>query len=295
MAETFTRTFRVRWSDINAVGQVHLSEYFRYLIETAVDWGTTLGLSSAESEALGLVWVIRETEMNFFRPLYRDELFECSIWLVDWRLVRGTRCFEIRLKDGGALIAQAVQEVVVLDGKTLRPVAAPAYLMDKAKIENPPLFPHQKFPKFQTQREAAFEFKREVEWRDLDSQEHVNNANYLEFAEDAAAQALAAVGWSPAHFKAQGLVVVNRRVHIQYQSPASWGEKLDVVAYLVDLKPASGTWYIVIERKSNHEPILQCTLEWSLANRIGGEEQLLPESMFRDLRKKVAIAGTIPN
>lgn len=291
MAETFTRTFRVRWSDINAIGQVHLSEYFRYLIETAVDWGATIGLSSADSEELGLAWVIRETEMNFYRPLYHDESFECSIWLVDWRRVRGTRCFEIRLKDGGALVAQAVQEVVVLDGKTLRPVAAPEHLMEKAKIENPRLIPHQKFPKFQTQRAAAFEFKREVEWRDLDSQEHVNNANYVEFAENAAAQALAAQGWSPAHFKTRGLVVVNRRVHIQYQSPASWGERLDVVAYLVDLKPTGGTWYIVIERDSNHESIVQCTLEWSLADRTGGEGQILSGSLFRSLLQKVAIAG----
>jgi len=52
MSKYFTRTFRVGWSEINTIGQVHLSEYFRYVIETAWDWGATVGLSIAESEDL---------------------------------------------------------------------------------------------------------------------------------------------------------------------------------------------------------------------------------------------------
>jgi len=290
MSKYFTRTFRVGWSEINTIGQVHLSEYFRYVIETAWDWGATVGLSIAESEVLGLAWVIRESEINLYRPLCPNDIFELTIWLVDWRRVRGTRCFELLLKDGGELVAKGVQEIVSLDLKTLRPVATPVHIIDNLRIENPRVIQHQKFPKFQTQPEAAFVIQRTVEWQDLDSLEHVNNANYVAFAEEATVQALAELGWSPSHFKTQGFVVVNQRVHIQYQSPASWGETLEVVTYLVELKPIGATWYIEIERTSDREPIVQCIIEWSLANRISGEEQILPESLFRVLKKKVAIA-----
>lgn len=89
----FTRTFRVRWSALNAVGQVDLSEYFRYVVETAWDWGATIGLNIAESDELGLAWVIREAEINFYRPLGSNDIFDLTIWLVDWRRVRGIRCF----------------------------------------------------------------------------------------------------------------------------------------------------------------------------------------------------------
>jgi YbgC/YbaW family acyl-CoA thioester hydrolase len=293
MSKYFTRTFRVRWSEINSIGQVHLSEYFRYLVETAWDFGAENGLSIAESEELGLAWVIRETEINLFKPLYPNDIFEFTIWLVDWRRVRGTRCFELLLKDRGDIVAQGTQEIVALDSKTLRPAAPPEHLMENFRIENPRVFQHQKFPKLPTQREAAFVIQRDVEWRDLDSLEHVNNANYAEFAEDATALVLAAVGWSPSQFKTQGFVVVNKRVHIQYQSPASWGETLDVATYLVELKPTGGVWYIEIERKSNHESIAQCMIEWSLADRISREEQILPESLSLALKKKVAIAENI--
>jgi len=293
MAKTFTRTFRVRWSEINAVGQVHLSEYFRYVIETAWDWGATIGISFTESEERGLAWIIREAEINLYRPLYTHDIFELTIWLVDWRRVHGRRCFELKLKDSGELIAQGTQEVVSLDLKSMRPVATPDYIIESLRLENPRVFSHQKFPKFQLRPDSAFLIQRNVEWRDLDSQEHVNNANYVAFAEDAAVGALAALGWSPAHFKNQSLVLANKRVQIQYQSSASWGERLDVVTHLVELKPTGGVWYIQIERASDREPVARCLIEWSLANRMSGKEQILPESLFRVLKEKLAIAENV--
>jgi len=291
MSKSFTRTFRVRWSEINAIGQVYLSEYFRYVIETAWDWGATIGLSITETEELGYVWVIRETEMNLFRPLCAHDIFELTIWLADWRRVHGTRGFEIVRKDEGIVVAQGIQEVVSLDSKTLRPVAMPEHIIERARIENPIIIEHQKFPIFQTQSEAAFVTQRAVEWRDLDSLDHVNNANYVAFAEEATTQVLAGVGWSPSHFKNQGFSIANKRVQIQYQSPASWGEMLDVSTSLVKLKPSGGVWYVEFKRTTDRESIAQCILEWSLANRISGEEQLLPESLFRVLNQRVAITG----
>ncbi len=216
-----------------------------------------------------------------------------TIWLVDWRRVRGTRCFELKLKDSGELVAQGVQEVVSLDLKSMRPVATPDYIIDSLRLENPRVFPHQKLPKFQLRPESAFLIQRNVEWRDLDSQEHVNNANYVAFAEDAARRALAAVGWSPSHFKNQDLVIANKRVQIQYQSSAAWGEKLDVVTQLVELNPAGGIWYVQIERASDREPVARCLIEWSLANRISGGEQTLPENLSCVLKEKVAIAENV--
>jgi len=293
MAKTFTRTFRVRWSEINLAGQVHLSEYFRYVIETAWDWGATIGISFAESEERGLAWIIREADINLYRPLYTHDIFDLTIWLVDWRRVHGKRCFELKLKDSGELIAQGVQEVVSLDLKSMRPVATPDYIIDSLRLENPRVFPHQKFPKFQLRPDSAFLIQRNVEWRDLDSQEHVNNANYVAFAEDAAVGALAALGWSLAAFKTQGMVLANKRVQIQYQSSASWGERLDVVTHLVELKPAGGIWYIQIERASDRESVARCLIEWSLADRMGGGEQILPENLFHVLKEKVAIPKEI--
>jgi YbgC/YbaW family acyl-CoA thioester hydrolase len=290
MSKQFTRTFRVSWSKTNAIGQVDLSGYLRYLSETAWDWGAANGLGIRESEKLGLAWIIREQEINLYRPLTPNDIFDFTIWLINWRRVRGTRCFELRLKDGKELVAQGVQQVATLDSKTFRPVRPPEHLLENFLMENPRVIQQRRFPKFQTQPETAFVTQRNVEWRDLDLLEHVNNATYADFAEDAAAQALAALGWSPSQFKTEGFTVVNRRFHIQYQSPALWGETLNVAANLLELKPTGGTWYIEVERPSDGKSIVKCVIEWSLTNRVSGEEQPLPESLFRALKEMVVFS-----
>lgn len=288
MSKQFSRTFRVRWSETNALGQVDFAGYLRYLIETAWDWGAANRLSIAENEALGLAWVIRETELTLFRPLVANEIFDFTIWLLNWRRVRGTRCFELRLKDGNEIAAQGVQQVVTLDSKTLRPTRVPEELIDNFLMENPPVIKHRKFPNFQIQSQTAFVTQREVEWRDLDPLEHVNNATYAAYAENAAAQALASLGWSTSQFKTEGIAVRNQRFHIQYQSPAFWGDKLSVATYLVKLKPTGGTWIIEIKRSSDDESIAQCVIDWSIGDRAGGKEQTVPQSLFRALEKRAA-------
>ena len=98
MTTEYSRTFRVRWSETDAGGHVGLAPYLNYLIETAWDWGTSGGLSKAESERLGIVWVVRETELRIERPIRYNDEFDFTIWLYRWRRVRGTRCFEMRLR-----------------------------------------------------------------------------------------------------------------------------------------------------------------------------------------------------
>ena len=70
MPKIFTRKFRVRWSEIDTNGQVSPADYLRYLVETAFDWwDASVKLGADDIEALGLFWVVRETELNFVQPL----------------------------------------------------------------------------------------------------------------------------------------------------------------------------------------------------------------------------------
>ena len=289
MKKPFTRTFRVRWSELNTNGQVDLAGFFHYVIETAWDWSTANGLSIIESEKLGLVWVIRETEINILRPLYPNERFDFTIWLYKWRRVRGTRFFELRLRDTEEIVAQGAQQIVALDSKTMRPASPPQHLMENFLIENPRAFQQGEIPKVNTPKEGAFISQRDVEWRDLDTLDHVNNAVYAEYAEDSIALALEALGWSPANFKSEDLIMVHDRVHMKYLSSAVWGDKLDVVTSLVELDIMGGAWYIEIKRVSDGAPLIVCLIEWSLINQTSGEKQNLPERLFQTLKERVIL------
>jgi YbgC/YbaW family acyl-CoA thioester hydrolase len=277
MSKIFTRPFRVRWSELDANGQVSPASYLRYLVETAYDWGETLGLGAQSVETLGLFWLIRETEIHFLRPLHHNDQFDFTIWMVNWQRVRGTRCFELTLKDSGAVIAQGTQHIVCMDVKTQRPASPPEAIINNFRLDEPRSFPFERFPKVAASEMAVIS-QRQVEWQDLDALEHVNNAIYVTYAEEAAARNLATRGWPPAKLAESQLRVVTRRVHIQYLSPAIWGETLTIATHPLTVGATGGSRYVGMAR-ADGSSVCECVLDWELVDRQTGAVQTLPDDL----------------
>ncbi len=277
MSKIFTRTFRVRWGELDPGGAVSPANYLRYLMETAWDWGVALGWDSKYSENPDVFWVIRETDIHFMRPLRHNDEFGLTIWMVNWKGVRGTRCFEVTRKDNGEVIAQGTQQVVFMDAKTGRPKNLPDEVVNVFRLENPRSFPFERFPKV-APIENPFVMQRRVEWMDLDVYGHVNNVIHVNYAEEVAAQEFAARGWSPARLAEAGLSVVVKRVHIQYASIAGWGETLRVSTHMLSLHETGGARYVGI-RRADGSSVAECILDWELADRQSGEARSLPAEL----------------
>ena len=277
MSKIFTRTFRVRWGELGPSGTVGPANYLRYLSETAWDWGEAVGLGVSDSETLGMFWVIRETEIRFLHPLRHNDVFDLTIWLANWQRVRGTRCFELKLKASGEVIAQGTQQVVCMDTKTGRPVSLTEDVIDRFRLEDPPVFPSERFPKI-TAPVNPFVMQRQVEAMDLDVYDHVNNAIYLDYAAEAAAQDFSVRGWSPAKLAAANLTLAIRRVQILYSSQALWGETLNISTYLLELKETGGSRYVGMTR-ADGSPVAECVMDWELIDGTRGEAQSLPEEL----------------
>ena len=274
MSKIFTRTFRVRWGELDPSGTVSPANYLRYLIETAWDWGTAIGWDANYSQNPDIFWVIRETEIRFLRPLQHNDVFDFTIWTVNWQRVRGTRCFELTLKGSGEVIAQGTQQIVCMDAKTGRPVSLPEDVIDRFRLENPRVFPFERFPKI-TAVENAYITERWVELMDLDVYDHVNNAIYIDYAEEAAAQDFSLKGWSPATLAEANLTVAIRRVHIQYLSIASWGEMLNISTHPLNVRNTGGSLYVGMIR-ADGSPVTDCIVDWELVDRKSGEARPLP-------------------
>ena len=277
MSKIFTRTFRVRWGELDPSGTVSPANYLRYLIETAWDWGTAIGWGEKYSQNPDVFWVIRETEIRFMHPLRHNDVFEFTIWMVNWQRVRGKRCFELKLKESGDVIAQGTQQVVYMDTKTGRPISLSEEEIVKFRLEDPRVFPFERFPKVAAV-ENPFVTQRQVEWMDLDIYDHVNNVIYVNYAEEAAAQEFAARGWSPARLTETGLGVVTKRLHMQYLSIASWGEILNVATHPLAVRDTGGSRYVSLIR-SDGSPVAECIMDWELVDRKSGEARSLPDEL----------------
>lgn len=277
MSKIFTRTFRVRWGELDPSGTVSPANYLRYLVETAWDWGVAAGMDVNYSRNPDVFWVIRETEMHFLSPLRHDDVFDFMIWMVNWQRVRGTRCFELSRKDNGEVIAQGSQHIVYMDTKTGRPTNLLEEEIEKFRLESPRVFPFERFPKVAAV-ENPFITQRQVEWMDLDVYEHVNNVIYVNYAEEAAAQDFAARGWSPAKLTEAGLGVVTKRLHVQYLSIASWGETLKVATHPLEVRDTGGSRYVSVTR-ADGSTVAECIMDWELVDRKSGEVRPLPDGL----------------
>lgn len=285
MSKIFTRSYRARYSEINANGQLTPTDYARYIIDTAYDWGEILGLGDKVSEQLGLYWVIRETEIQFFGSLHFMEEFDFTIWMLEWKRVRGTRAFVVKRKNQGVTIAQGIQQIACLDRKTQRPVSPPDDLIDNFRQDTPQQIPSQRFPKSPVLPEKSLTLQLKVAWQDLDILDMVNNAVYIAYAEEAVTQAFATLGWSPGELKTHGLARVIRRLHIQHQLPAMWGDTLKITIFSLKLDHFGGSFYVVMTRDSDGAPIASCILDWGLIDRGSGEMHPLPQSLGNALKK----------
>ena len=277
MSKIFTRTFRVRWGELDPSGTVSPANYLRYLIETAWDWGTAIGWGEKYSQNPDVFWVIRETEIRLRRPLHHNDVFDFTIWMVNWQRVRGTRCFELTRKDNGEVIAQGTQHIVYMDTKTGRPTNLPEEEIVKFRLEDPRVFPFERFPKIAAV-ENPFVTQRQVEWMDLDMYDHVNNAIYVNYAEEAAMQAFSARGWTPVKLAEANLTITTRRVHIQYLSIASWGETLNLATHEFKVSDMGGSRYVGVTH-ADGSIVAECILDWELVDRTNGEARSLPDEL----------------
>lgn len=277
MSKIFTRSFRVRWGELDASGTVSPANYLRYLVETAWDWGVALGWDANYSQNPDVFWVIRETEIHFMHPLRHNDVFDFTIWMVNWQRVRGTRCFELTLQESGEVIAQGTQQVVYMDAKSGRPISLPEGEADKFRLENPRVFSFERFPRIAA-AENPFAMQRQVESMDLDVYEHVNNATYVSYAEEAITQDFASKGWSPAKLAEADLAIAIRRVRIQYALIASWGEILNVTTHSLEVLDTGGSRYVAITR-ADGSAVADCIMDWELVDRKSGEACTLPPGL----------------
>jgi len=287
MSKIFTKTYRTRYSDINANGLLDPADFARYIIDTAYDWGERLGLGYTVSNELGLYWVIRENEIHFFEPLQFMEEFDFTIWMLEWKRVRGTRAYEMKRKRDGVLIAHGVQKVVSLDINTQRLVSPPEEILKNFRLDNPTEIPSQPFPRISTIPEKALTFQQKVAWQDLDTLDMVNNAVYISYAEEAVLQALAAYGWSPSEGKLSGFKMIINRVHIQYKVPAVWGDTLDMTIFPLNQNDTGGSFFVGMARASDGVTISSCILDWSMAHVESMEQRSLPDSLKNHLENVI--------
>ncbi len=290
MSLIHTRTFRVRHYECDAYGHLSNVNYLRYMQEAAFAAADAVGYGLRYCEAEKRVWLIRETDIEYQRPLHYGDSVTVRTWVEDLRRSRSRRAYEFINDSGGEAcpakspkgeqsrrVARATTDWVYVDADTLRPVAVPPEIMAAFGLspDQTPT-PRSKFPtappppppganlKFALGRAGAketppgvFKMRRQAQFREIDALAHVNNAVYLDYVSDCGMQAGNACGWTLARMREAGFGIYIKRHQIEYRQSALLDDELEVSTWLSAVRPASATRHYLIHRVRDGELLVR--------------------------------------
>lgn len=119
-----------------------------------------------------------------------------------------------------------------------------------------------------------------VQESDLDELGHVNNANYLRYAEEAARAHSAARGFSLQAYVDLGALPVVRRHEIRYRSPALPGDALAVTTELRRFDSRRAVRHTDIRRVADGTLLAEADTEWVWVDAERGRPVRVPEGVL---------------
>ena len=271
---------RFRWrapvwqADLDAFGELRSSALLRFLQEVATRASTAAGFDPAYYERTQTMWLVRRTTLALLAPVRYGEDLEAETWIADFRRVRSQRLYDVR--SAGRPVARASTDWVFVERASGRPRRIPAEMERGLAPEGAPVLERAAFAALRPSP-AATQHERRVEIHELDALQHVNNAIYAHWIEQAALDAAAAAGWPlEAQLAAGGRF---RAVchDLEYRDAAVYGDALSIVTWPVRIDPLTLERHAVVLRTTSARPALLAHSHYDWIEVRSGDSTAMPE------------------
>jgi acyl-CoA thioester hydrolase len=262
-------------ADLDAFGDLRNASLLRLLQEAATRASTAAGFDAAYYERAGLMWLVRRTTLTRLAPVrYGDEL-AVSTWIADFRRVRSQREYEVRNADRA--VALASSDWVMVDRAQGRPRRIPVE-WQAAFPSAGPTSGHRVPFREREPPTSATTLQRRIELHDLDALRHVNNANYVSYLEQAALDALAAVGWDLSAQLAAGGRLAATMHDLEYLDAALYGEVVEITTWVTAVDAHGLERHTHLHRGNAHRPLLHARSRYDW---VGDEASPLMPAVLR--------------
>jgi len=283
MPSTHIKSFKARYYECDPFGHLRPINFLRWMQEAAFEASEAVGYDFSHYDQLGQLWLVRETDIQYLKPLrYGDEV-EIKTWVLDFRHFRSKRAYEIRCKDTHQVLACATTDWVYLDAELFRPVPIPDEMKSAFFPEGLPLDPpkRNRFPKSPPHQGKHFSFRRTVDWYDIDRMWHVNNAVYLNYFEETELRLCAKLGWSMRRMHAEGIRLDTCSQHIEYLQPARYGDFLEISTWHSDIQSETAIRHYEIHRVTDGDLLVRARSQWGFSDIKTCEPRHIPADILR--------------
>lgn len=242
MTHPFTTRLRVRHYEMNARNELPMSALFRLFQETAMRVTRAAGYGVEWFVERQTVWVLRAMTVEHLRAIrYPDEL-DVSSWLSDAGKVRVHREYLARDAATGTVVARGRGEWVHLDGATMFPARIPAEILARMQPNGVRAVPRLTPRAYAAPRApSAYRTRRRVQRYETDGLQHVNNAVYIDWLEEALADTVAPFTSSACQLRV-------RRHDIEYVRAALPHDDIEIAVRQIGAGHCASAWEMTIQR-----------------------------------------------
>lgn len=178
MENIYKKEFRVRYVDIDFEGKMKAEFLLNYLMDSAAEHATKLGVGVLDLFKLNLTWVLSRWHILITRYPRADEMISITTWpsIREGRFTM--REFDVLDSNGGSI--KATTSWLALDLKSKRPVRLESFLPDFPLRTERAL--EDGFPPLPVVENNDLEMELPVLRSDLDLNRHVNSTIYIKWA-----------------------------------------------------------------------------------------------------------------
>jgi acyl-CoA thioester hydrolase len=289
MPAVHTAQFTIRHYECDTYMHLNNANYVRYMEEAAFEASAAVGYDRTRYSELGTLWLVHDTSIEYLRPVAYGDTVEVKTWVADARRVRSYRMYEFRKAGADDVIARASTDWIYLDSATQRPMNIPAAMMqafvpEGLATEAPP---RERLPEFPAPPPAVYSLQRRVEWRDIDSAGHVNNAVYFNYIEDAGMQAARHFGWPMQRSIAAGFGIMARQQRVEYKQPARLDDELLITTWVIPDGRSTAFRVYTITRPADGALIARARSRWVWVDLQSGRPMRIPEDFMADFAEHI--------
>jgi len=212
--------FKVRSYEIDSRGRASIQSICRYLGEIAGNHANELGASVGVLRSKGLTWVLSRLHVRMKKYPFWGEPIRIETWPSGRENPFALRDFLIYVQE--ELIGAATTSWMVIDLARKKPTALPDYIM-RISIPERPRAIDDPFKKLPGLDEVTSSKVFNVRLSDLDTNQHVNFVNYIEWA----VETIPEQTWKD--FRIEGL-------EVSYRAESRYGDRIISEAQEIDQK-----------------------------------------------------------
>lgn len=181
MAKSYTKKYEINYHDANYKLKCKLSSIVNFLCDVGTNQSEVLGDTIEEMMAKNYAWVFYKYDIKIYKyPSYRD-VISIKTQPIGFNKFYAYRKYYIRSEEG-ELLGEAVALFFLINLKRRRPMRIPQEQYDLYDADGDGMDRNVEMKDIIKVEKEDYHRRFDIRYSDIDSNGHVNNVNYIEWA-----------------------------------------------------------------------------------------------------------------